>query len=823
MSRTAVCSSDPDDVYLGTDIDTGQEVWLQYEDRVLGETIIGKMGTGKSTILENHVLTDLANGTPGLVIDPHGQLAERVIRRATPEQAERIILLEAIQTKPFGLNLLAVRDPIDENDDPVTWAADSVVATVKKLYGEDDEFLPRLERYLDLAVRTLIPSWLTLIQATRLFTDKSFRNQCLARVPDAKEREKLRNDWAGFDRLRPGEQITHTEALVNRLDRLFAPPLIQGIVGSKRTTVPFDQVLDGDKMMIVSLPSERLSRERCNFIGALILCGLADRIFARKVSSESERLPRLHIYLDEYQRFATSTTAELLTEGRKYEAGTTLAHQAVYQITDRTIRDASCQSGTLIALALTRPDADELAGEFPVTPREEWTETIQEQTGFEPETIFSPTPSMDILKKSHSNPAVFEAAHMLVAHPRRSGVLQGPAGVENASIDFQIKSHELDPLLYKAMSSGAPGPVELVSDLFDLLFPDNLQLPMDFEFWEYPNYFGDGCSHWAKRRESRSGRDENYFPGTMDAYNVQQHLDPRIGTIYGSSEFWCHWVAYNNKQLLALKIRDFKEFRARLKEWLEVHSSHLASFLAGEDVPAFQRADAAVVEYAITNWWSAAGPQVKAPYDRSLAQFMWHGQDARYRSNIPDERPLSDIRKQMSVVLRRLREHLAYVHRWADVLCQGLAAHPTVVATSTQVPHVVPRHIVHPRQTEQDALNEMASRLAHPPERHVACVRLPTSYHKVRLAPPLQLIASSSQVDEVRARSQDLYRADQLGDESEPPDKPEPPQQPPSGGRPRITRFPSQAPKSESPEPEDESLSRKEGEGDEGLDRGDHE
>jgi hypothetical protein len=805
---------DPDDVYLGTDIDTGEEVWLPYEDRVLGVTIIGKMGTGKSTILEKLILADLAHGTPGLIIDPHGQLAERVIRCARPEQADGIIVLEAIQTKPFGLNLLAVRDPVDENDDPVTWSADSVVATVKKLYGEDDEFLPRLERYLDLAVRTLIPSRLTLIQATRLFTDKSFRNQCLARVPDAKEREKLRNDWAGFDRLRPGEQITHTEALVNRLDRLFAPPLIQGIVGSKRTTVPFDQVLDGDRMMIVSLPSERLSRERCNFIGALILCGLADKIFARKVSSEIERLPRLHIYLDEYQRFATSTTAELLTEGRKYEAGMTLAHQAVYQITDRTIRDASRQSGTLIALALTRPDADELAGEFPVEPREEWIETIQEQTDFKQETIFSPTPSMDILTKSHRNQSVVEAAHLLVIPASWSDLLPPPAGIRNSSIEFMIRSHELDPLLYKAMSTGAPGPVELLSGLFEILFPDCLELPMNFEQGEYRNYFGDGCSHWAKLRESPSGRDEYYFPGSMDAYEVQKHLDPSIGTIYGSSEFWCHWTAYNNKQLLALKIRDFEELRTRLKEWLGVHSSHLASFLAGEDLPAFQQADTALVDYAIRHWWSAMGPQVKAPYDRSRTQFMWHGQDARYRSHIPDERPLSDIREQMSVVLRRLREHLAYVYRWSDILCQGLAAHPTVVATSTQVPRETTRHIVHPRQTEQDALNEMASRLAHPPERHVAYVRLPTSYHKVRLAPPLQPIASSSQVDEVRARSQDLYRADQLGDESEPPDKPGPAQQQPHEPPPRITRFPRQHPEPDTSEPE-ESPSTEEGERDE--------
>jgi hypothetical protein len=99
---------------------------------------------------------------------------------------------------------LAVRDAVDKDDDPVTWAADSVVGAVKRLYGEDDEFLPRLERYLDLAVRTLIPSGLTLLDAPRLFTDKAFRDRCLSRV-DFQEREGLRGAWAAFDRLLPGE------------------------------------------------------------------------------------------------------------------------------------------------------------------------------------------------------------------------------------------------------------------------------------------------------------------------------------------------------------------------------------------------------------------------------------------------------------------------------------------------------------------------------------------------------------------------------------------------------------------------------------------
>jgi len=379
---------------LGSDVETEELVRLPYADRPLGVAMIGKAGTGKSSLLEHLVLEDLRQHTAGMVIDPHGLLVERIMQYATPEEAERIIVLEAVRTAPFGLNLVAVRDPVDDNDDPVTWAADSVVATIKKLYGEGDEFLPRLERYLDLSARTLIPSRLTLLDAPRLFEDTSFRQACLSRVSAPAEQQSLRSSWAAYDKLRPGEQITHTEALVNRLERLLAPPIIRSIVGSRETTVPFDRVLEGDSMLLVSLPSDRLSPERCDFIGAMLLCALADRIFARSVTRAVP--PRLHLYLDEYQRFATTTTAELLEQGRKFNAGITLAHQTLYQINDRRIRNAARHAGSLIVLGITRPDAEELAGEFPITPREEWVETVEQADGTEPKLVFSPTPAEDI-------------------------------------------------------------------------------------------------------------------------------------------------------------------------------------------------------------------------------------------------------------------------------------------------------------------------------------------------------------------------------------------------------------------------------------------
>jgi hypothetical protein len=137
----------------------------------------------------------------------------------------------------------------------------------------------------------------------------------------------------------------------------------------------------------------------------------------------------LHIYLDEYQRFATSTTAELLTQGRKYGAGVTLAHQDLHQIRDLRIRNASRHAGTLIVLGVTRPDAEELAGEFPITPREEWVETIQEVDGTEPKLVPHPNVATEIYSTGHSDPNIDLAARSFLvgkAPARPGGVAVSP-------------------------------------------------------------------------------------------------------------------------------------------------------------------------------------------------------------------------------------------------------------------------------------------------------------------------------------------------------------------------------------------------------------
>jgi late competence protein required for DNA uptake (superfamily II DNA/RNA helicase) len=66
---------------LGTDTRTGKPVALSTEGRRQGTYVAGINGTGKSTLLLNVALADIAAGDGLCLLDPHGDLVKEVLER----------------------------------------------------------------------------------------------------------------------------------------------------------------------------------------------------------------------------------------------------------------------------------------------------------------------------------------------------------------------------------------------------------------------------------------------------------------------------------------------------------------------------------------------------------------------------------------------------------------------------------------------------------------------------------------------------------------------------------------------------------------------
>jgi type IV secretory pathway TraG/TraD family ATPase VirD4 len=80
---------------------------IKDEDRFSHVYVIGKTGTGKSTLIETLALQDLERGNGFALIDPHGDLVARVAARIPASHRDRVVYLDATDpTQPYGYNPL---------------------------------------------------------------------------------------------------------------------------------------------------------------------------------------------------------------------------------------------------------------------------------------------------------------------------------------------------------------------------------------------------------------------------------------------------------------------------------------------------------------------------------------------------------------------------------------------------------------------------------------------------------------------------------------------------------------------------------------------
>lgn len=124
---------------LGRGIDLEAE---QEEDVTIGDVerrgglyVLGRAGTGKSTLLINLILQDIQHGHGLCFLDPHGDSIVEILKRLPDRRKDDVIYLDPFdKTHAFGLNLFQCDDPTD--DEQVSRALEFVLGVFAKLFTE---------------------------------------------------------------------------------------------------------------------------------------------------------------------------------------------------------------------------------------------------------------------------------------------------------------------------------------------------------------------------------------------------------------------------------------------------------------------------------------------------------------------------------------------------------------------------------------------------------------------------------------------------------------------------------------------------------------
>ena len=317
--------------------------------------VIGRTGTGKSTLLMSLMLADLHAGRGFALLDPHGDLAAELADSVPPERTGDVLYLDPSDLDhPVGFNPL---DRVAADRRPLVAA--QLVAAFKHVFAQS--WGPRLEYVLLNSLRLLLDGRQpTLVALPRLLVDADFRDQLLTTCTDPLVRLFWTREFADLGERFAAEVLAPVQ---NKVGAVLSVPALRNILGQNRSTLDIPRIMDGRRILIANLAKGRLGEAPAHLLGAFLVTAFAQAAEARSASVEDDRQD-FHLVVDEFQNFSTESFASILSEARKWRLRLTLCHQYLGQIGEGLRQAVLANAGSLIVFRCGTEDAQVLGPEF---------------------------------------------------------------------------------------------------------------------------------------------------------------------------------------------------------------------------------------------------------------------------------------------------------------------------------------------------------------------------------------------------------------------------------------------------------------------------
>jgi len=325
-------------------------IGIARRDRRRHLCVVGKTGMGKTTLLQSQILADIEAGRGVCLIDPHGDLAEAVLRSIPPRRTNDVILFDAADREyAVSFNPLACRDP-----DRIDQTTSGVVSAFKKIY---ESWGPRLEDTLRNAVFATAEQGGTLDTMLRLLSDEPFRERFVAAIRD----DLVQSFWIHeFARWNDRYRTEAVAAIQNKIRPFLTNRSLRAIVGHNHRSLDLRQIMDDRQVLIINLSKGRIGEDNSTLLGALLVASIQQAAMSRADVSQEKR-PDFYLYVDEFQNFTTGSFATILSEARKYRLNLTVAHQYLKQLDDETANAVFGNVGSIVAFQVGSDDALVLA------------------------------------------------------------------------------------------------------------------------------------------------------------------------------------------------------------------------------------------------------------------------------------------------------------------------------------------------------------------------------------------------------------------------------------------------------------------------------
>lgn len=328
---------------------------LLRNDRRRHVYVIGKTGTGKSTLLANMAINDLKHNEGICIIDPHGDLVETLLDYIPKHRINDVIYFDpSDQDRTVQINLFEGENIVHRE-----LIASGIISVFQKLYSYS--WGPRLEYILRNCLLTLLKSKdAKLSDVLDLLTNQKFRDKIVENLDDP----ILKNFWVNeYDKMLPRQRQESIASILNKVGQFVSSPIVRNVVNTNQSSFSIEELMANGKILLVNLSQGRLGEDNATLLGAMMITKIQLAAMARVNISEDKRRD-FYLYVDEFQNFATDSFIKILSEARKYHLNLTLANQYIDQIPEEVRNAIFGNCGNIISFVMGAGDATYFQAEY---------------------------------------------------------------------------------------------------------------------------------------------------------------------------------------------------------------------------------------------------------------------------------------------------------------------------------------------------------------------------------------------------------------------------------------------------------------------------
>ncbi|MDP4007431.1 MAG: type IV secretion system DNA-binding domain-containing protein [bacterium] len=331
---------------------------IKVDDRRRHFYVVGKTGMGKTEMLKNMAVQDIAGGNGMGFVDPHGEAAEELLQFVPKERMKDVIYFNPADTDyPIAFNVME-----DVHPEHRHLIASGLMSVFKKVWP--DVWSARMEYILNNTVLALLEyPGSTLLGINRMLVDVDYRKKVTDKLTDPVVRAFWIQEYARYTQR---YEVEATAAIQNKVGQFVSNPLIRNIVGQVKSSFDMREAMDGKKILILNLSKGRIGEDNSRLLGAMLITKIQLAAMSRVNIPEARRLD-FFLYIDEFQNFASDSFVNILSEARKYRLSLILSHQYIAQLDENEskVRDAVFGNvGTIVSFRVGAEDAEFLEKEF---------------------------------------------------------------------------------------------------------------------------------------------------------------------------------------------------------------------------------------------------------------------------------------------------------------------------------------------------------------------------------------------------------------------------------------------------------------------------